>query len=231
MGLVVYYIVASPTIFASIYKICKCESMSPRQTLAAVENVDFCVLFDGMREQCAENEKTEFQEVPKQHSYTSSCHHHGKIQRKQIFFLTLGFFFTLTELSLHKCIFFHLYLSNQNRCFKTYVDLCFFFLMGNTVFLITFPSERFCLIQRNKLFSENLIRLLNSSVCLWAMYLITHRYMQYVMWKQFSLDSIVAVTKVDFEIMSFHPRILRIAVYSLNWWYSSCIMQQCNLFM
>lgn len=154
-----------------------------------------------------------------------------RYRENRFFFLTLGFFFTLTELSLHKCIFFHLYLSNQNRCFKTYVDLCFFFLMGNTVFLITFPSERFCLIQRNKLFSENLIRLLNSSVCLWAMYLITHRYMQYVMWKQFSLDSIVAVTKVDFEIMSFHPRILRIAVYSLNWWYSSCIMQQCNLFM
>jgi len=42
-------------IFASIYKICKCESMSPRQTFAAVENVDFCVLFDGAREQCAEN--------------------------------------------------------------------------------------------------------------------------------------------------------------------------------
>lgn len=29
--------------------------MSRRQTFAAVEDVKICVLFDGMREQCAEN--------------------------------------------------------------------------------------------------------------------------------------------------------------------------------
>lgn len=51
-------LLAQPKIFASIYKICKCESRSPRQTFAAVENVKICVLFDGTREQCAENKKT-----------------------------------------------------------------------------------------------------------------------------------------------------------------------------
>lgn len=48
-------LLAHPKRFASMYKICKCESVSPRQTFAAVENVKICVLFGGTREQCAEN--------------------------------------------------------------------------------------------------------------------------------------------------------------------------------